>query len=405
MLNYIWTLFFLISIVSIYIQTIVSGVDISQVWVEALFEMASLSVKISFGLIGALCFWMGMFQIAQAAGLIEKLSQKMTGVFSVLMPKVPKGHESFGAITMNMSANILGLDNAATPLGIKAMQSLQGLNTGAMISNAQILFMVLNTTSVTLFPMTIIVYRAELGANQPADVMLPILIATSCSTLVGLSLVAWRQKLQIFRTKFCLFILLYVFLLIGVSLLTLTSPQASEILGAIGNLFIITLIGFFLVMGLVAKIDVYDEFIQGAKQGFGVAVQIIPYLVAMLVAIGVLRASGVFDAVISFVASMVNLIGFDEQFLGALPTALMKPFSGSGARAMMLEAMNTYGVDSLQARMAAIMQGSTETTFYVIAVYLGAAGVKHTRYLISTCLMADVAGCLAAIGLGYLFFG
>jgi len=404
MLNAVWVGIILLSCFGVLVQSFMVGAQAWQLWVTALFDMSRLSVDIALGLIGALCFWMGLFQIAERSGVLETISQKLSPIFKRLMPSLPAGHPALGHITMNLSANVFGLDNAATPMGIQAMQSMQNLNQTSSISDAQLLFVVLNTTSVTLLPMTIIMYRAQLGAAQPADVLLPIILATSCSSLLGLSIVAWRQKLNIFSPGIIVGVFIYLLILIAITLVAVMLPNGQNILAGFGNGLVVAVVAGLLILGVKAKLDVYQEFITGAKQGFQVAVNIIPYLVAMLVAIGLLRASGVFDFILGIFRVGVQFIGLDDQFIGALPTAFMKPFSGSGARAMMLEAMNTYGVDSLQGRIAAIAQGSTETTFYVAAVYLGAAGIKKTRYLISTCLMADATGALAAILLGYLFF-
>lgn len=374
-----------------------------SVWVDELFRMSDLSVDLALGLIGALCFWMGMFQIAQASGVVSGLGHLLEPLLLKLMPSIPPGHPVLGSITMNIAANVFGLDNAATPMGLKAMEELQSLNgESKTLSDPQLLFVVLNTSSVTLLPVTILMYRAQLGAANPADVLLPIIVATTCSTCVGVGFVAWRQKCLEWSPRLLLSVLCYVGVL--VSLIVFASGSQSQF-SQIGPSILLATVGGILAWGLYRQVPVYEEFITGAKQGFDIAVKIIPYLVAMLVAIGVLRASGAIDAVLWCVIWVCQQIGVGTDFVGALPTAFMKPFSGSGARALMIETMNNYGVDSLQGRMAAVMQGSTETTFYVLSVYLGVVGIQKSRYLISACLLADVAGCVAAIAITQLFFG
>lgn len=373
-----------------------------QVWVQELFKMSDLSVDIALGLIGALCFWMGMFQIAQASGIVHALGKLLEPLLLRFMPSIPSGHPALGSMTMNIAANVFGLDNAATPMGLKAMEQLQSLNGDSKtLSDPQLLFVVLNTSSVTLLPVTILMYRAQLGAANPADVLLPIILATTCSTCVGVGFVAWRQKYIVWSKGLVLGIAGYIGALVSIIVYTSSSP---EMLGQIGPSILLVCVGGILAWGLYRQVPVYEEFITGAKQGFDVAVKIIPYLVAMLAAIGVLRASGVIDIVLWCVTWLCDKLGLAHDFVGALPTAIMKPFSGSGARALMIETMNNYGVDSLQGRMAAVMQGSTETTFYVLSVYLGVVGIQRSRYLISACLLADFAGCIAAIFITQLFF-
>jgi len=404
MISRVWAGLILLSCAGVVFNLLNDNGALASAWVEALFSMSELSVDIAFGLIGALCFWMGMFQIAQDSGIVTWLGRRLEPLLCRLMPEVPKGHPALGAMTMNIAANVLGLDNAATPMGLKAMTALQELNPiKNTLSDAQLLFVVLNTTSVTLLPVTILMYRVELGAQEPADVLLPIILATSCSTLVGVGLAAWYQKLSLWSGSFILGIILYLVGLVGLSIFV--QSQGSKFLSQLGNVVLIGTVGWILSAGLWQKVAVYEAFIAGAKRGFAVAIKIIPYLVAMLVAIGVLRASGVFEVILSAITWLLVVVNGPTEIVGALPTAFMKPFSGSGARALMLETMQHYGVDSLQGRIAAIMQGSTETTFYVLSVYLGVVGISRSRYLISTCLLADVAGCIAAIIFGILFFG
>jgi len=407
-LNYIWIGFFIAAFISCIFQAVVkdnSGI-FAQV-VQATFDMAGLSVEIALGLVGVLCLWLGFFTIAQRAGFVELLTKAFRPLFKQLMPEVPSDHPAIGSVTMNMAANMLGLDNAATPLGLKAMQDLQELNPHKeTASNAQILFLVLNTSSVTILPVTIFLFRAQQGSLDPTAVFIPILLATCASTLAGLLMVAFIQRLSLFN-KTIFFYVLGLTVLIGLLLSFLLSGTADSLAdksSLLGNLLLLLIIISFLCMGFFRKINVYDAFIDGAKQGFDVALKIIPYLVAMLVAIGMLRASLVLDAVLAGVEKIVVALGLNPDFIAALPTALMRPFSGSGARAMMLETMNTYGVDSFAANVAAIVQGSTETTFYVLAVYFGSVGIKRVRHAIGCGLFADFVGITAAIFVGYWFF-
>ncbi|MFK7815446.1 MAG: nucleoside recognition domain-containing protein [Gammaproteobacteria bacterium] len=408
MLNYIWLSFFIAAFLSCLFQALIkdNSAIFAQV-VQATFDMASLSVEIALGLVGILCLWLGFFTIAERAGFVELLTKAFKPLFKKLMPEVPSDHPAIGSVTMNMAANMLGLDNAATPLGLKAMQDLQALNpTKDTASNAQILFLVLNTSSVTLLPVTIFLFRAQQGSTDPTAVFIPIVLATCASTLAGLLLVAFIQRLNIF-SKTVFFYLLGFAALIGCLLMYLLNSDAASLAersSLLGNVLLLLVIISFLIMGFIRKINVYDAFIDGAKQGFDVALKIIPYLVAMLVAIGVLRASLVLDAILTAVEKVVVTVGLNPDFIAALPTALMRPFSGSGARAMLLETMNTHGVDSFAANVAAIVQGSTETTFYVLAVYFGSVGIKRVRHAIGCGLFADLAGITAAIFLGYWFF-
>ena len=409
MLNYLWFGFFIAAFLSCVYHALVhdNNALFAQV-VQATFDMAALSVEIALGLIGVLCLWLGFFTIAERAGFIELLTKIFRPLFRQLMPEVPANHPAIGSVTMNMAANMLGLDNAATPLGLKAMQDLQDLNLQKdTASNAQILFLVLNTSSVTLLPVTIFLFRAQQGSTDPAAVFIPILLATSASTLAGLLLTAYLQGLKLFN-KTMLVYLLGLVSLMGLLLAFLLTGEAgtlTERSSLLGSLLLLLVIVAFLTLGFARKVNVYEAFIEGAKQGFEVAVKIIPYLVAMLVAIGVLRASLVLDQVLAIIAKVVAAFGLDTEFVAALPTALMRPFSGSGARAMMLETMSTHGVDSFAANVAAIVQGSTETTFYVLAIYFGSVGIRRVRHAIGCGLFADLVGVIAAILIGYWFFG
>lgn len=408
MLNYIWLGFFVAAFVSCIYQALArdNGAIFAQV-IQATFDMAALSVEIALGLIGVLCLWLGFFTIAQRAGFVDFLAKIFRPLFRHLMPEVPSDHPAIGSITMNMAANMLGLDNAATPLGLKAMQDLQDLNPQKNIaSNAQILFLVLNTSSVTLLPVTIFLFRAQQGSADPAAVFIPILLATCASTLAGLLLVAYIQGLKLFNRTVLTYLLglgVLIALLLGF-LITGGPGELTARSSLLGNLLLLLVIMSFLILGFARKVNVYDAFIEGAKQGFEVAVKIIPYLVAMLVAIGVLRASLILDHTLEIVAKVLATLGLNTEFVAALPTALMRPFSGSGARAMLLETMSTHGVDSFAANLAATIQGSTETTFYVLAVYFGSVGIQRVRHAIGCGLFADLAGITAAIAVGYWFF-
>jgi spore maturation protein SpmA len=409
MLHRIWLGFFLVAFISSLVQWLwVGDAEVFQRLVSSLFEMARLAVELAIGLIGLMALWLGVVAVGEASGLIDKLARLLSPVFTRLMPDVPNGHPAISSMTLNLSANILGLDNAATPLGIKAMQDLQTLNpTPEVATNAQILFLVLNTSSVTLFPVTILLYRAQMGAPDPAAVFIPILIATSCSTLVGLLVTAWVQRINLRDT-----VLLGALGLGFAALLalvgwfsTLTAIELQRQSSLVSNFLIVSLIILFLVVAHRRAVNVYETFIEGAKQGFETAISIIPYLLAMLVAIGVFRASGALDILLEAVRAVVLLLGADARWVDTLPTALMKPLSGSGARAMMIDTMNTFGVDSFQGRLAATLQGSTETTFYVLAVYFGSVGIRHARHALACGLAADFAGIVAAIGVAYWFYG
>lgn len=407
MLTKIWFGFFITGFLAVLYQVFQGNTGIVGEVVQSTFAMARLAVEISIGLMGVLCLWLGLFKIAEDAGLIQGLSRLLSPLFQRLMPEIPPSHPAFGSVTMNMAANMLGLDNAATPMGLKAMKDLQSLNPSAGIaSNAQILFLVLNTSAVTLIPVTLFLYRAQQGAAEPAAIFIPVLLATSASTLTGLLAVSWVQKLNLFDRVVIAYISGFILLLtvFMYSLASLSSSKLAEYSSLIGNLTLLSIIILFLTVGMLKKVDVYDRFIEGAKEGFSTAVHLIPYLVAMLVAIGVLRSSGVLDLLLEILQQFFQWLGVNTEFIPALPTAFLKPLSGSGSRAMMLETMNNYGVDSFPALLAATIQGSTETTFYVIAVYFGSVGIKNVRYAITCGLLADLAGVLTAILVGYWFY-
>jgi len=409
MLNGLWLGFFLVAAVTALSRWLLGGqADVFAAMVESLFAMAKLSVEVMVLLFGTLTLWLGFLRIAEKAGLVERLAWLLGPLFRRLMPEVPAGHPAIGLITLNFAANGLGLDNAATPIGLKAMKALQELNpSSTTASNAQILFLVLNASSLTLLPVTIFMYRAQQGAADPTLVFLPILLATSASTLVGLLSVAVMQRLRLWDPLVLAYLIpgalalgAFMALLAGLSATALA--QLSSLLG---NLTLFGLIVAFLVLGWLKKVPVYETFVEGAKEGFDVAKNLLPYLVAMLCAVGVLRASGALELALGGIRWSVLQLGWDTRFVDALPTALVKPFSGSAARAMLLETMQSQGVDSFAARLAATVQGSTETTFYVLAVYFGSVGIQRARHAVGCALLADLAGVLASIGVCYWFFG
>lgn len=409
MLNGLWLGFFIVAALSAFSRWLLGGdAAVFSAIVESLFAMARLSVEVMILLFGTLTLWLGFLRIAEKAGLVEMLARLLSPLFRRLMPEVPPGHPALGLITLNFTANGLGLDNAATPIGLKAMRALQELNPSpTTASNAQILFMVLNASSLTLLPVSIFMYRAQQGAADPTLVFLPILIATSASTVAGFLSVALMQRLRLWDPV--VFAWLGGFaLLLGAFMATLAGMSAaalSALSSLLGNLVLFSLILVFLVFGTVRRVPVYESFVEGAKEGFDVAKNLLPYLVAMLCAIGALRASGALDVALAALRSLADAAGWDTRFIDALPTALVKPFSGSAARAMLIELMQSSGVDSFPALVAATVQGSTETTFYVLAVYLGAVGVQRARHAVGCALVADLAGVITSILVCYWFFG
>ncbi len=408
MLHRIWLGFFLVAFASALYQWLAAGdAQVFQRMVGAMFDMAALSVELAIGLVGLMALWLGIVAVGEAGGLVDRLARGLSPLFTRLMPEVPPGHPAISSITLNLSANILGLDNAATPLGIKAMKDLQSLNPHPDVaSNAQILFLVLNTSAVTLFPVTILLYRAQLGAEDPAAVFIPILIATSCSTLAGLLATAVVQRIRLWDAVVLAYLGGAFALLLALVgwFSTLGAEALQRQSSLVSNLLIVGLVMLFLLAAHRRSVNTYEVFVEGARQGFETAIGIIPYLVAMLVAIGVLRSSGALDLALGLLHDAVALGGWDTRWVDAMPTALMKPLSGSGARAMMIETMNTWGVDSFQGRLAATVQGSTETTFYVLAVYFGAVGIRHARHAVACGLVADAAGIGAAIAAAYWFY-
>lgn len=408
MLNALWFGFFIVALLSGFYQWIWLGQsDIFATMVQSLFDMAKLSVELMLVLFGTLTLWMGFLQIAERAGLIDKLGYLLAPLFQRLMPDVPRGHPALGLITLNFAANGLGLDNAATPIGLRAMRELQSLNPSPnTATNAQILFLVLNASSLTLIPITIFMYRAQQGASDPTLVFLPILLATTASSLAGLLSVAWMQRLRLYDPVVLLWLVPFIVALglFMAVLATLSATALTALSSLMGNLVLLLVILGFLLAAVWKKIPVYDAFIEGAKGGFEVSKQLLPYLVAMLCAIGLLRASGALDAVLAAIRWAATALSLDTQFVDALPTALAKPFSGGAARGLMIETMQHYGPDSFPALVAATVQGSTETTFYVLAVYFGSVGVTRTRYTVGCALLSDVVGVVTAILVCYWFF-
>lgn len=408
-LNYIWIAFFLIAFVVAAAKLLFLGdTEVFTSIINASFSSAKSGFEISLGLTGILSLWLGIMKIGEKGGVIQSFARFASPVFSKLFPDIPEGHPVTGSIFMNFSANLLGLDNAATPVGLKAMQQLQELNQEKnSASNPMIMFLCINASGLTLIPITIMMYRAQLGAANPSDVFLPIMLTTFSSTLVAIMAVCFRQRINLLQKNLLLF-LGGMFLFIGGLIMlfrSLNQEQVSLYSTVFANTLLFTIICGFIVCGMRKRINVYESFIEGAKEGFHTAVTIIPYLVAILVGIAIFRASGAMDFVIDAVRLGIGSIGLNTDFVEALPTMLMKPLSGSGARGMMLDAMSTYGADSFVGRLSSIVQGSCDTTFYVVALYYGSIGIKNTRYTVPCALLADLAGALVAIAMAYLFFG
>ena len=408
-LNYIWIAFFLVAFVVALVRLIFMGdVEVFPAIMNSTFSSAKTAFEISLGLTGVLSLWLGIMRIGEKGGVVNVVARWLAPVFSKIFPDIPKGHPVTGTIFMNFAANMLGLDNAATPMGLKAMEQLQELNTKKdTATNPMIMFLVLNTSGLTLVPISVMVYRAQMGAAQPTDVFVPILLATFFSTIVGLIVTCLYQRINLFNRTLMLFLgalcTLVALIIWGFS--AMPREQMDMVSSTFANVFLFSIITCFIIAGMRKKINVYDTFIEGAKEGFETAVRIIPYLVAILVAIGVSRASGAMDFLIDGIAWCVAALGGDTEFVGALPTALMKPLSGSGARGLMVDAMTTYGADSFVGRLACLFQGATDTTFYILAVYFGSVGIRKTRHAVTCGLLADLAGILSAIFICYLFFG
>lgn len=409
MLNLLWLGFFIVAAVSAVAQWLLAGqAQVFAAMVESLFAMAKLSVEVMVLLFGTLTMWLGFLRIAEKAGIVDALARWLSPLFARLMPEVPRGHPALGLMTLNFAANALGLDNAATPMGLKAMRALQELNPRPdTATNAQILFLVLNASSLTLLPVSIFMYRMQQGAADPTLVFLPILLATSASTLAGLLAVAVVQRLPLWHPVVLAYLLPVALVLGGFMALltTLSAAALAQLSSLLGNLTLFSLVVMFVLVGAWRKVPVYEAFVEGAREGFDVAKGLLPYLVAMLCAVGVLRTSGALGYALEGIRWCVEAIGMDTRFVDALPTALVKPFSGSAARAMLIETMQTQGVDSFAALAAATIQGSTETTFYVLAVYFGAVGIQRARHAVGCALLAELAGVVAAIAVAYQFFG
>lgn len=408
-LNYIWIAFFLIAFVIAVVRLIFFGdVEVFPNIMNSTFETAKQGFEISLGLTGVLSLWMGVMKIGEKGGVVNVLARFLSPLFTRLFPDIPKNHPVYGNIFMNIAANMLGLDNAATPLGLKAMEGMQELNAKKdTATNPMIMFLVLNTSGLTLIPVSIMTYRFQCGAAQPTDIFVPILIATFIATIAGIIITALYQHINLLNRTILLTLggaVALIAALIGV-FMQMKPEQMNAISSTAANVLLFTVIITFIVAGMRKRINVYDAFIEGAKEGFSTAVRIIPYLIAILVAIGVFRASGAMDWLIGGIRWCVELTGANADWVGALPTAIMKPLSGSGARGMMVDAMNTYGADSFIGRLSCIFQGSTDTTFYILAVYFGSIGVSRTRHAVVCGLLADLAGVVAAIGVCYLFFG
>ena len=407
-LNYIWVAFFLVAFVIATVKLLFWGdYDVFPAMMDSTFSSSKTAFEISLGLTGVLSLWMGVMKVGEKGGVVNVLARLLSPVFTKLFPDIPKGHPVTGSIFMNIAANRLGLDNAATPLGLKAMEQMQELNTKKdTASNPMIMFLVLNTSGLTLIPVSIMVYRAQMGAAQPTDIFIPILLATFFSTIVGIIVTSLFQRINLLNRTMLLTLggacTLVAAVIWGFS--QMDSETMNRWSTTVANILLMTIITGFIVAGVRKKVNVYDAFIEGAKEGFTTAVRIIPYLVAILVGIGVFRASGAMDMLIGGLRACVDACGVDAQWVDAMPTALMKPLSGSGARGMMVDAMTTYGADSFVGRLSSVFQGSTDTTFYILAVYFGSVGVSKTRHAVTCGLLADLAGILAAIAVCYLFF-
>ena len=408
-LNYIWIAFFLIAFVIALVRLIFMGdTEVFPAIMNSTFDTSKTAFEISLGLTGVLSLWLGIMKIGEKGGVVNVVAKVLSPVFTRLFPDIPKGHPVTGSIFMNVAANMLGLDNAATPLGLKAMEQLQELNPKKdTATNPMIMFLVLNTSGLTLIPVSIMVYRAQMGAAQPTDIFVPILLATFFSTLAGIIVTSLYQRINLINRTMLLTLggMYAVVAAIIWGFSQMDKSQMNVVSTSVANILLMTIIVVFILAGMRHRVNVYDAFIEGAKDGFTTAVRIIPYLVAILVGIGVFRASGAMDMLIDGIKWIVATLGGNTDFVGALPTALMKPLSGSGARGMMVDAMTTYGADSFVGRLSCIFQGSTDTTFYILAVYFGSVGVRYTRHAVACGLLADLAGVVAAIAICYMFFG
>lgn len=407
-LNYIWVAFFVIAFIIAVVKLLFMGdFEVFPAMMDSTFASSKTAFEISLGLTGVLSLWLGIMKIGEKGGVVNVLARLLSPIFVRLFPNIPKGHPVTGSIFMNIAANMLGLDNAATPLGLKAMEQLQELNTKKdTASNPMIMFLVLNTSGLTLIPVSIMVYRAQMGAAQPTDIFVPILLATFFSTLSGIVITSLFQRINLINRTILLTLGGACVAVAGIiwAFSQMDKSQVDIVSTTVANILLMLIIIGFILSGVRHKINVYDAFIEGAKDGFQTAVRIIPYLVAILVGIGVFRASGAMDMLIEGIKWSVSAVGGDTEFVGALPTALMKPLSGSGARGMMVDAMTTYGADSFVGRLSCVFQGSTDTTFYILAVYFGSVGIRYTRHAVACGLLADLAGIIAAVAICYMFF-
>lgn len=408
-LNYVWIAFFIIAFIVALIKLIFLGdVGVFTEIMNSTYDSAKTGFEISLGLTGVLSLWLGVMKIGERGGMVDTFSRMAAPLFTKLFPDIPKGHPASASILMNISANMLGLDNAATPFGLKAMKELQSINPNQeQASNPMIMFLVLNASGLTLIPVTVMVYRAQMGAVNPADVFIPIMIATFAATLVGMLAVCFKQSINIFNKAIMGFIIAMTGIIAGTIAIFHSMPQEkiNIISGLTANIILFSIIVLFIIKALRKKINIFEAFIDGAKEGFTTAITIIPYLIAILVGIGVFRASGAMDFLMDGLRSIAGITGADTRWVDGMPTALMKPLSGSGARGMMIDAMKTFGADSFAGRLSAVLQGATDTTFYIVAVYYGAVNIKNSRYTVPYALIADLAGIIAAIFIAYLFFG
>jgi len=408
-LNYIWVSFFLIAFVVSLVRLIFLGdMEVFPNLFNKTMEMSKQGFEISLGLTGAMTLWLGIMKIGEKAGVVNMFYRAVGPLLRKLFPDIPPNHPVFGPLIMNVSANMMGLDNAATPMGLKAMEEMQSLNDKKdTATNAQIMFLVLNTSGLTILPINVMVIRAQMGAVDPSDIFIPTLLATYFATLGGLIIVSMYQKINLFDKTILLYLGSLTILIVAlIAYFNTLSQEKIQIISSVSaNLILFSTIVFFIVLALIKRVNVYDSFIEGAKEGFGIAIKIIPFLVAMLVAIGVFRECGALDMVVDGVRYGFNAVGFNTDFVDALPTAIMRPLSGSGSRGMMVETISTFGVDSFAGRLSSVMQGTTETTLYVVAVYFGAVSIRNTRYAVTAGLFADLIGIIAAILISYLFFG
>ncbi len=406
-LNYIWIAFFLIAAVCAIVQCFLGNTSVFADMINSTFDNSKTAFEISLGLTGVLSLWMGVMKVGEKGGMVNALSRMLSPLFTRLFPDIPKGHPATGHIFMNVAANMLGLDNAATPLGLKAMESMQELNKDKhTASNPMIMFLVLNTSGLTIIPVSIMVYRAQMGAAQPTDIFVPILLATTIATLAGIIAVSIYQRINLLQPVLLAALGGLCAVVAGIiwGMSQLDKDTMDVVSTMVANIILFSIILMFIIAGMRKKINVYDAFIEGAKDGFQTAIRVIPYLVAILVAIGVFRASGGMELLTDGINWMVDSCGGNSDFVSALPTAIMKPLSGSGARGMMVDTMTTFGADSFAGRLSCIFQGSTDTTFYILAVYFGSVGIKNTRYAVTCGLLADLAGVIAAIAIAYMFF-